>query len=217
VSSDNRLRRNGSRLIQELLVYNRFRVYLQRKAEAPRVLAGFRLPTGAECIEVGCGHGAGTLLISGHFDCGRIVGVDSDPEVIERARRYVAHPPAWARGTRTDQIEFAHADAARLPYADSNFDAAFLFAVLNSAAAWKEVVSEVFRVLKPGGVFSFKEAVRPAALSRLSRLFFFMPVIGEDELKEHLTRTGFAIESFAVNRRQPRAFVRARKDQRGFA
>ena len=210
--SDYRLEKNKSRLTQKLLIYNPVRVRLQRKVEAPKVLGGFSLPSGANCIEIGCGHGAGTLLISRYFDCGRIVGVDNDPEAIERARNYVAHPPAWAKGIRTDQIEFACADAARLPYADSSFDAAFLFAVLNSVDAWKEVVSEVLRVLKPGGVFSFKESIRPAALFFPSRLFLFLPVITEVELKEHLTRTGFRIERFVLNRRQPRAFVRARKE-----
>lgn len=211
MNSEDRLERNKSRLTQKLFVYNPIRVCLQRKIEAPKVLAGFTLPSGAECIEIGCGHGAGTLLISRHFDCGRIVGIDSDPEVIERARSFVAHPPAWARGTRTDNIEFACADAAQLPYADRRFDAVFLFAVLNSARAWKEVVSEIYRVLKLHGVLSFKEAIRPATLSFMSRLSFFMPVIGENELKEHLARTRFVIERYAVNRRQPRVFVRARK------
>ena len=175
------------------------------------MLGGFSLPPGAHCIEIGCGHGAGTLLISRYFDCGRIVGVDNDPQTVERARSYVAHPPSWARGTRTDHIEFACEDAARLPCAGGSFDAAFLFAVLNSVDAWKQVVSEVFRVLKPGGVFSFKESVRPATLLLPSRLFLFLPVITEEELKEHLARTGFRIERFVLNRRQPRAFVRARK------
>jgi len=209
--SGSRLERNNSRHIQKLLIYNPVRAYLQRKAEAPKVLGGFNLPLGANCIEIGCGHGAGTLLISQYFDCGRIVGVDNDPEAIERARNYVAHPPAWAKGIRTDPIEFACEDASRLPYAGGSFDAAFSFAVLNSVDAWKKVVSEVFRVLKPGGVFSFKESIRPAALLLPSRLFLFLPVITEYELKQHLTRTGFLIERFEVNRRQPRAFIRARK------
>jgi ubiquinone/menaquinone biosynthesis C-methylase UbiE len=211
MNSEDRLDRNKSRLTHKLFIYNPIRVYLQRKIEAPRVLAGFSLPSGAACIEIGCGHGAGTLLISRHFDCGRIVGVDNDPEVIERARSFVAHPPAWARGTRTDKIEFACADAARLPYADRSFDAAFLFAVLNSADAWKEVVSEIYRVLELHGVFSFKEAIRPATLFFPRRLSLFLPVITEVELKEHLTRTGFHIERFVLNRRQ-QAFVLARKE-----
>ena len=213
MSHDPRLQRNNSRLVHKLLIYNQVRAYLQRKTEAPKVLGGFSLPSGAACIEIGCGHGAGTLLISRYFDCGRIVGVDSDPQVIERAKRYVDHPPAWAKGIRTNQIEFAYADAARLPYEAGSFDAAFLFAVLNSVDDWRRVVSEVFRVLKPGGIFSFKESIRPAALFLPSRLFLFLPVITEDELKEQLARTGFLIERFETHRRQPRAFVRARKER----
>ena len=213
MSQHARLQRNNFRLVRKLLIYNLLRAYLQRKTEAPKVLGGFSLPPGAACIEIGCGHGAGTLLISRYFDCSRIVGVDSDPQVIERARRYVDHPPAWAKGIRADHIEFACQDAARLPYEAGSFDAAFLFAVLNSVDDWRRVVSEVFRVLKPGGIFSFKESIRPAALFLPSRLFLFLPVITEDELKEQLARTGFLIERFETHRRQPRAFVRARKER----
>ncbi len=205
------MKSNNSRLSRRLLIYNPLRVYLQRKVEAPRVLGGFSLPPGADCIELGCGHGAGTLLISSYFDCSRLIGVDSDPQTIQRARSFVAHPPAWAKGIRTERIEFACEDAARLPYAGGSFDAAFLFAMLNSVEAWKPVVSEVFRVLKPGGVFAFKESIRPSALLLPRRLFLFLPVIREPELKEHLTQTGFLIERFELSRGRPRAFVRARK------
>ncbi len=205
------LQRNKSRSRQRVLVHNPLRVLLQRWTEAPRVLEGLSLPPGAHCIEIGSGQGAGTLLVSLRFDCGRIVGVDNDPHAIERARSYVARPPAWARGTRTGAIEFAYADAAHLPYASGSFDAAFLFAVLNSVDDWRQVVSEVFRVLKPGARFAFKEAVRPVSPPLLSRLFFFMPLIGRDELEEHLIRTGFVVERFSVSKRRPRAFVLARK------
>ncbi len=206
-----RLQRNKSRSRQRVLVHNPIRVLLQRRAEVPRVLEGISLPRGARCIEVGCGQGAGTLLLSLHFDCGHILGIDNDPRAVERARSYVARPPAWARGARTDAIEFACADAAHLPYAGGSFDAAFLFAVLNSVDDWKQVIAEVFRVLKPGARFAFKEAVQPVSPPLLSRLFFFMPVIGRDELEEHLIRTGFVVERFSVSKRRPRAFVLARK------
>ncbi len=206
-----RLQRNKSRRMQRVFISNPIRVLLQRWTEAPRVLEGFRLPRGAQCIEVGSGQGAGALLVSLRFDCSRIVGVDNDQQSVERARSYVAHPPAWARGAPSSAIEFACADAARLPYADGSFDGAFLFAVLNSVDDWRQVVSEVFRVLRPGGYFSFKEAVRPSSPPPLSRLFFFIPVVGRDELEEHLKRTGFVVERFSVSKRRPRAFVLARR------
>jgi hypothetical protein len=46
-----------------------------------------------------------------------------------------------------------------------------------------------------------------------SWIFLFLPVITEDELKEHLSRTGFLLERFRMYRRQPRAFVRAKKER----
>ncbi|MEI6126294.1 MAG: class I SAM-dependent methyltransferase [Pseudomonadota bacterium] len=149
------LKKNKSRLLQKLFVYNSLRVYFQRKKEAPEVLTGFNLPAGSHCIEIGCGHGAGALLISRYFECDKIVGIDNDPAIIKRAGKYVSHPPAWAKGVRTDHIEFACADAAGLPYPGGSFDAVFFFGVLNSVDAWREVVNEIFRILKPGGMLSF--------------------------------------------------------------
>jgi ubiquinone/menaquinone biosynthesis C-methylase UbiE len=186
-------------------------VHLQRTTEAPKVLGGFSLPAGSRCLELGCGHGAGTLLISQHFDCSEIVGVDIDPQLIEAARQYVASPPAWASGIKTSSIRFAVEDAAHLSFAEASFDAVFLFGVLNSVDDWKGVVREAHRVLKPGGVFSFKEAIRPPNFFYMSRLFFFTPIIGEQELQQTLLDTGFKLESFEAFRRQPSCFVRARK------
>ena len=97
MNSADSLQINKSRLLQKLFVYNPLRVYLQRKIEAPEVLTGFSLPAGSRCIEIGCGHGAGALLISRYCSCGKIVGVDNDSEIIDRARQYVSRPPAWAK------------------------------------------------------------------------------------------------------------------------
>ncbi len=199
------------RLLQGLFVYNPLRVYLQRKFEAPRVLSGLGLPGNSHCIEIGCGHGAGTLLISQAVPCARIVGIDNDPDVVALAKRYVGHLPVWARCARTSHIEFACEDAASLSYPDGSFDAAFLFGVLNSVDDWKKVVFEVHRVLRPGGVFSFKEALRPPTRMHLARLYFFSPTITADALKKCLTRTGFTIRSFETIRHPPGCFVRVQK------
>jgi ubiquinone/menaquinone biosynthesis C-methylase UbiE len=202
---------NKSRLLQKLFVYNPVRVYLQRRIEAPEVFTGLSLPAGSHCIEIGCGHGAGALLISGYFNCNRIVGIDNDPEIINRARKYITTLPGWARGIRTDHIEFACQDAASLPYREGSFNAAFLFGVLNSVDDWKAIVSGIYRVLKPGGIFSFYDAIRPSTFFYMSRIFFYVPILDEDELKAHLNAVGFTIERFKVQRRQPGCFVQVRK------
>jgi len=194
--------------IEKLFVRSALRVYFQRKFEAPRVLSNLNLGEESVCLEIGCGHGAGALLISQYIGCRRIVGVDIDPEMIEGAKRYVSRPPRWARNIRTDSIEFSCQDAARLSFQDCYFDAAFLFGVLDHIKEWRQVVAEVFRVLKVGGIFSFEEfLLSPSNNGRWGHVS-----IAEAELREVLERAGFSIQSFELTKRLPRCLVRVVKN-----
>ncbi len=194
--------------IEKLLVRSALRVYFQRKFEAPRVLSNLNLSEESVGIEIGCGHGAGTLLINQYLSCKFIVGVDIDPDMIEAAKRYISHPPRWSRNIRTDNIEFICEDATKLSFADCYFDAAFLFGVLDHITEWQKVVAEVFRVLKVGGIFSFEEfLLDESPRNRLGHV-----AIGEAKLKDTLERSGFLIQSFEMTKRLPRCFVRAVKD-----
>lgn len=193
--------------LEKLFIRSPLRVYLQRKFEAPRVLSNLNIGNGSVCLEIGCGGGAGALLINQYLDCKRVFGVDIDPDMIKVAKRYVSRPPRWARNTRTDNIEFICQDAAKLSFPDNYFDAAFLFGVLDHIQDWPGVVAEVFRVLKVGGVFSFEEFL----LSASANSRFGHVSIGETELREALASKGFSIQSFQMTTRIPRCFVRAVK------
>lgn len=194
-------------LIEKLFVRSPLRVYFQRKFEAPMVLSDLNIGQGSVCLEIGCGGGAGALLINQYLDCQRVIGVDIDPDMIKASRRYVSRPPRWARGTRTDNIDFICQDAAGMPFPDGYFDAAFLFGVLDHIEDWQSVIAEVFRVLKSGGIFSFEEfLLSPSTHNRLRHVS-----IREAELRDALTGQGFAIQSFQMMKYIPRCFVRAVK------
>jgi len=193
--------------IEKFFVRSALRVYFQRKFEASRVLSNLDLGDGSVCLEIGCGHGAGALLINQYIGCTRIVGADIDPDMIEAAKRYIFRPPRWAKNIRTDNIEFICQDAAELSFPDGCFDAAFLFGVLDHIQDWRQVIAEVFRVLKVGGIFSFEEFL----LGRSSNGRYGHVAIGEAELKNALERAGYSIQSFEVMKRLPRCFVRAVK------
>ena len=193
--------------IEKLFVRSAIRVYFQRKFEAPRVLSNLNIGELSVCLEIGCGHGAGALLINQYVGCNRMVGVDIDPDVIEVAKRYIARPPRWARNIRTDNIEFICQDATKLSFPDDYFDAVFLFGVLDHITEWRKVVSEVFRVLKIGRIFSFEDFL----LGKSSNSRFGHVAIGETELKDTLESSGFSIQSFEMTKRLPRCLVRAVK------
>ncbi len=188
--------------IEKFIVRSPLRAYDLRKIEAPRVLSDLGIGERRVCLDIGCGSGAGALLINQYLNCEKVVGIDIDPSMVTAAQKYISHPPKWAQNIRTDNIEFLCEDATKLTFPDHYFDAVFLFGVLHHIKEWKEVISEVYRVLKVGGIFSFEEVLLPNFLSHFGklvligyRLFGAVP-ISEEELKGTLEESGFSLRSF---------------------
>ncbi len=96
-------------------------------------------------LEVGCGPGRLIRTIEQAGPAAEIVGVDLSPFLLERAEKMV--------GATLSPVRFVHADAASLPFADESFDVAVASHVVGHlpADAATEVLSEMYRVVRPGG------------------------------------------------------------------
>ena len=81
---------------------------------------------------------------------GEVYGIDMEPSQIEMARELAAE-----RGC--DNASFHVADIAELPFEDGFFDVACCNDVLAYVPDTGAALSEVKRVLKPGGVFGCRE------------------------------------------------------------
>ncbi len=101
-------------------------------------------------LEVGCGRGAGARLVLRHYAPQRLDAIDIDPAMIRRASR-------WTSKRLREKLRFQVADAETLPFADGCMDAVFNFGILHHLEAWRRGISEISRVLRPGGVFLFEE------------------------------------------------------------
>ncbi len=196
--------------IERFLVNSGLREYFLRKYEAPRVLGGLTLREGCRCLEIGCGNGAGALLIRRFTGCGHIISIDVDPLMIRAAERRILDPPSWARDITVSGIEFILGNAARLYFPDESFNGAFNFFVFEHIPDWRKVIQEVFRVLKPRGVYSFEEGLIPSNPLFLNRYFGHVAITA-DELRRGIRDAGFIIERFECGSHIPRCFVRARK------
>ncbi len=99
--------------------------------------------TPLRALDVGTGTGAGAFALARQFPEAEIVGVDLAAAMVAEARRKA--PPELA-----GRVRFAEADAARLPFADDEFE---LVALANMIPFFDELT----RVLAPGGwaVFAF--------------------------------------------------------------
>jgi ubiquinone/menaquinone biosynthesis C-methylase UbiE len=131
------------------VVNNPSRVFQQRM-ELRWLGRQMSLKPGAQVLEVGCGRGAGAGLILKEFQLAAIHAMDLDLEMIRKAEEYL--PPHQRK-----QVFMLTGDVAHLPYRSDLFDAVFGFGVLHHVPDWRRGLTEIVRVLKPGGVYFVEE------------------------------------------------------------
>jgi len=90
-------------------------------------------------LDLACGSGFGTNILSAGAE--RVIGVDNDREMIDQANNLY----------RTNGLEFLAADVLDLPYDSNSVDAVVAFEIIEHVAP-KDLLREISRVLKPGGV-----------------------------------------------------------------
>ena len=112
------------------------------------------MPTGGRFMEIGCGKGVGARIIDAVFSPATIDALDIDPEMITLARR---KQKAWG----LKSLRLLAGDAQHLPYKSASFDAVFNYGIVHHLEDWQSGISEVARVLKPGGAFYFEEIYPP--------------------------------------------------------
>ncbi len=123
---------------------------LQQRLELMLLKRRMPLKPGLRILEIGGGRGAGARLIRNIFHPSHMHATDLDVEMIKMAHTYLS--PEDRTG-----IDFCVADAAMLPFPDRSMEAVFGFGVLHHVPDWQSALSEVVRVLKPGGIYFFEE------------------------------------------------------------
>ncbi|MCA9907884.1 MAG: methyltransferase domain-containing protein [Anaerolineae bacterium] len=91
-------------------------------------------------LEVGVGTGRIALPLSAHT--ASLVGIDLSAAMLQRLRSKRRHEPVFV----------AQGDITRLPLASHSIDAAIAVHIFHLVAGYEMALSEVARVLKPGGV-----------------------------------------------------------------
>jgi len=92
-----------------------------------------------DVLDVSCGQGYGSALLASKAR--HVTGVDMDPRAIERARR------TYYRGN----VRYLVGDCAAIPLADDSVDVVVSFDTLERLEERDTMLSEVRRVLRPGG------------------------------------------------------------------
>ena len=162
-----------------LWVDSRVRAGAQRRVEVPVLLRlGGRVP-GGQVLELGTGRrGTGLRLALEVFGAGHADGVERFPASVAACREAVRD-----LGVRVDVQE---GDATALTAAAAAYDAVFAYHVLHHAEAWRDVVREAARVLRPGGRFYSCEMTARIVDSRPLRAVSHHPPDGDRPTPEAL-------------------------------
>ena len=115
--------------------------------EASLVLKGLDL-TGATVLDIGSGSGAISVLLVEKFAAGQVIGIDIEEPVCSAASERIK------RKQLENKIEIRLVTPGRLEFEDSKFDYVYSKDSIVHIPDKKNLCSEVFRVLKPGGWFA---------------------------------------------------------------
>jgi SAM-dependent methyltransferase len=119
--------------------------------------AGTAYPAGCRVLEVGCGVGAQTVVLSERSPEARITSIDTSRASLEVARHNTA-----AAGIAN--VEFLHADVHALPFGARSFDHVFVCFVLEHLVAPVDALLALWRLLKPGGTITVIEGDHGSAI-----------------------------------------------------
>ena len=100
---------------------------------------------GARVADVACGTGRSSIAIATAYPGAAVVGLDIDPESIERARAN-----AREAGLGEDRVRFQLVDAAQADL-DAQFDLALIVEAVHDMSDPVAVLASIRRLLKPGG------------------------------------------------------------------
>lgn len=96
-------------------------------------------------LDVGCGGGLACEFMARLG--ARVSGIDRSKNSIEIAQAHAKQSEL--------QINYQQGNAEDLPYQQNSFDCVVCFDVLEHVYNRNKVISEIYRVLKPGGIFFF--------------------------------------------------------------
>jgi len=162
-----------------MLVNNPVRALIQHHFEAPLLLGKAGRLDGKDVLEIGCGRGVGTEVILQRFGAGHVTAIDVDSRMVELAKRRLR---SYAPGRL--KLEVGEATCVDAPAAA--FDAVFDFGIVHHVLDWQKAISEVARVLKPGGIFLFEEVTKTGLNRWIYRTFLDHPRENRFSLEEFL-------------------------------
>jgi demethylmenaquinone methyltransferase/2-methoxy-6-polyprenyl-1,4-benzoquinol methylase len=156
-------------------------------------LEGLEIQPETQVLDLCCGSGQATQILVQRSH--HVTGLDASPFSIQRAQRNVP------------QAQYVEAFAESMPFPDQHFDLVHTSAALHEMQPeqLQQILREVYRVLKPGGIFCLVDFHAPSNPLFLPGVYLFLYLF-ETETAWKLLETdlgeGLKAIGFQINRSQ---------------
>jgi SAM-dependent methyltransferase len=115
--------------------------------EVKQILKGIDLADKA-VLDIGCGTGGVEMVMARELDVGHVLGIDIEPQLIEICNQRITDAEL------EHKAEVRLVEPGPLDFADNSFDLIFSKDSLVHIPDKAAIFEEIFRVLKPGGIFA---------------------------------------------------------------
>lgn len=136
---------------------------------------------GTRCLDAGCGGGRNAIAMA-RLGAAEVHGIDIGVRGIEDARR---------RAAGLEGVHFEVASLAEIPFPEAHFDVIWCAGVIMHTADEPRVLSELARVLKPGGlIYMLVYATGGMRWPLIKLLRPIAAAIGKDEVERAMALAG---------------------------
>ncbi|KAA9026128.1 demethylmenaquinone methyltransferase [Niallia endozanthoxylica] len=149
-----------------------FKQHVKWRSDTMKIM---NVQKGSKALDVCCGTADWTIALAEAVGPdGEVVGLDFSQNMLKVGKEKVRHLP---------QVELVHGNAMELPFPDNSFDYVTIGFGLRNVPDVMQVLKEMHRVVKPGGMVVCLETSQPT-LFGFKQLYFFyfrfiMPLFGK--------------------------------------
>lgn len=149
-------------------------------------LAKIKIRENSLVLDIGCGGGKTIRLLSKLSKHGRIYGIDYSEQAVKDSIR------TNKKDIASGKVIIRQASVTNIPFSENTFDTITAFQTHYFWSDLESSVKEVFRVLKPRGMFII--------VAEIYKINYHMKSFkSKDEMKELFNRTGFQAVQFYEN------------------
>ncbi|MFE8702238.1 demethylmenaquinone methyltransferase [Cytobacillus sp. FJAT-54145] len=151
--------------------------FQQHKKWREDTMKKMQVEKGKKALDVCCGTADWTIALANEVGkTGEVVGLDFSKNMLKIGEEKV-------KNLNLDQVTLMHGNAMELPFPDDTFDYVTIGFGLRNVPDYLQVLKEMNRVLKPGGIAVCLETSQPTMIGFRQLYFFYfrfiMPIFGK--------------------------------------